>query len=89
LIDGIFPFGITHYPVKEKELISLGAHSGEILFTNDFLFVGPHDSPINCSAISDCLKALVDSDQNFLSRGDQSGTHAFEMAIVYLTNPLG
>lgn len=80
LQDGILPFGITHNPVKEKELVYLGAHSSEILFTNDFLFVGPPNSPITCSAISDCLKALVDSDQTFLSRGDRSGTHAYEMA---------
>lgn len=79
LQEGFIPFGITHNIPKEQELVSLGHHSRTPLFANDFLFVGPKDSEIKCDEIVDCLRELLNSEAVFLSRGDQSGTHAFEL----------
>ncbi|MBB5721411.1 tungstate transport system substrate-binding protein [Loktanella ponticola] len=80
LQDGFVPFAITHNAAKEQELIAQGDHTRQILFANDFLFVGPETSTITCQSIHECLAALLQSDETFMSRGDQSGTHAYEMA---------
>ena len=80
LQDGFVPFAITHNAAKEQELITQGHHKRHILFANDFLFVGPETSSLTCESIDECLTALLHSDAAFLSRGDQSGTHAYEMA---------
>lgn len=80
LKDDLVPFGITHNVNKEVELVSYQDHKRTPVFANDFLFVGPQDSSIACEAIAECLKQLHASDEVFLSRGDQSGTNAYELA---------
>ncbi|MDJ0825286.1 MAG: substrate-binding domain-containing protein [Rhodobacter sp.] len=80
LEDGFIPFAITHNVEKEKALTGKGEHSRTELFANDFLLVGPADQPLDCEGISACLKLIAESEIAFLSRGDGSGTHIYEMA---------
>lgn len=80
LQDGFVPFGITHNAEKEASLVARQAHERIPVFANDFLFVGPKTSTIACMALAECLAKIHTSAEVFLSRGDQSGTHAYELA---------
>ncbi|MFK5996810.1 MAG: substrate-binding domain-containing protein [Rhodobacterales bacterium] len=51
---------------------------------NDFVFIGPKDDPANLSAtktVAEALHALQDSQQPFISRGDDSGTNKKELRL--------
>jgi tungstate transport system substrate-binding protein len=51
---------------------------------NDFVLVGPHDDPAGIAAAASAVEALqhiYDSQSTFVSRGDDSGTHAKELAL--------
>ncbi len=80
LEDGFIPFAITHNQEKEQELVSRGHHRREPIFSNDFLLVGPQSDQISCNTIQNCLSMIANKDMPFLSRGDNSGTHIYEMS---------
>jgi tungstate transport system substrate-binding protein len=73
---------ISHAP--EREAAALRAHPSwtyrKILY-NDFLIVGPADDPAGVRGSESALAAMrrvAQSPSVFLSRGDESGTHARE-----------
>ena len=51
---------------------------------NDFMIVGPKDDPAGIRGMRDtvaAMKKIADAQQPFISRGDNSGTHAKEKAL--------
>jgi tungstate transport system substrate-binding protein len=51
---------------------------------NDFVIIGPPDDPSRIRGVksaSDAFRAIADSNQFFVSRGDNSGTNTKELAI--------
>ena len=54
------------------------------LMANDFVVVGPADDPAGVAGIEDvpaAFEAIADAEAVFISRGDNSGTHAKERSI--------
>lgn len=50
---------------------------------NDFVIVGSEDNPANISGndVAEAFTTIAESEANFISRGDDSGTHIKEMSI--------
>jgi tungstate transport system substrate-binding protein len=76
---------ISHAPAREAQ--ALAAHPSwwyrKILY-NDFLIVGPAEDPARVKGAAsavDAMRRLAASDQRFLSRGDESGTHERERQL--------
>jgi tungstate transport system substrate-binding protein len=60
-----------------------GAERRTVMY-NDFVIVGPEDDPAGISGVAsavDALRAVADSQSRFVSRGDESGTHALELRL--------
>lgn len=76
---------LTHSPQAEDAFMSAGyGESRRRVMFNDFVIVGPADGPAaHCDTLSvvHALTCLVDSDASFISRGDDSGTHARERRL--------
>ena len=70
---------IVHDPVRELEFIENGFAENRTTFAwNRFVLLGPTSVPGN---LSETLTWLLENDQCFVSRGDESGTHQKEQAI--------
>jgi len=76
---------LVHAPPAEKKFISDGYG---ILRTpvmkNDFIIVGPKSDPAKINSFNDVNKAfkqIYETQNQFVSRGDDSGTHKKEMSI--------
>jgi tungstate transport system substrate-binding protein len=51
---------------------------------NDFILVGPREDPAGAASAAsgaEALRRIADSQSTFVSRGDDSGTHAKELAL--------
>jgi tungstate transport system substrate-binding protein len=77
---------ITHAPVLEAEFISAGLSSRDVaLFESAFYLVAPPEiaAELAGQTVAEVLLGLVDRtiDADFVSRGDQSGTHHREQAL--------
>jgi tungstate transport system substrate-binding protein len=76
---------IVHSPTAEAEFMSGGFGSERHpLMYNDFVIVGPPDDSAICSAATsapEALQMIVAASQSFVSRGDNSGTHARELKL--------
>lgn len=60
-----------------------GVNRRDLMF-NDFVVVGPEEDPADIDGVEDvtaAFSALAESESVFVSRGDNSGTHAKELAI--------
>ncbi len=75
----------VHSKSREEQFVADGYGVERIPFAyNYFLIVGPEDDPAGITGMSpeDALtKLITDADANFVSRGDDSGTHGKEKAI--------
>ena len=73
---------LVHAPAAEKKLVEsgFGIDRKEVMY-NDFIIVGPIADPAHVSGKGtvEALKIIKDSKANFLSRGDDSGTHKKEL----------
>lgn len=85
LADGQADVAISHAP--EQEAIALRTHPHwwyrKVLY-NEFLLVGPPDDPARISGLQDvstAMRRLVETNQIFISRGDESGTHERERQL--------
>ena len=61
-------YGVKRYPVMY----------------NDFVLIGPSSDPADIKGMTDvakALKAIKDKSATFISRGDNSGTHMFELML--------
>jgi tungstate transport system substrate-binding protein len=76
---------LVHSPGDEKQFMADGhGRSREAVMHNDFVLVGPPDDPAGVADAGDAAKALTriaDQKASFASRGDDSGTHAKELAL--------
>lgn len=59
-----------------------GTRREDVMY-NDFVIVGPVDDPAGIKGMTavDAFKKLAETESEFLSRGDMSGTHAKELSI--------
>lgn len=79
---------LVHSPAAEEEYIN-GGHADEDgrfdVMYNDFVVIGPENDPAGVASSSDdavaAFKAIMDNQQIFVSRADDSGTHKKELSI--------
>ena len=81
---------LVHSPAAERDFIGEGYGEERVSFMyNFFVIVGPADDPAGvseCASASEAFKKIADDpDAIFVSRGDESGTHAAENRIWGIT----
>ena len=83
--DGNADVILVHAKASEEEFISEGYGVERLPFMyNYFVIVGPKDDPAGVSGSADAAEAfgkIRDAAANFVSRGDESGTHKAELKI--------
>lgn len=76
---------LVHAPAAEKELMEAGwAKDRFLVMHNDFVIVGPADDPAGVMAKAttiEAFQAISDSGAEFITRGDDSGTHKMELSL--------
>lgn len=76
---------LVHSPAAELEFIEngLGTERRTVMY-NDFVIVGPASDPAGIAGAhgaTDALQRISDAGSAFVSRGDDSGTHALEKKL--------
>jgi tungstate transport system substrate-binding protein len=75
---------LAHSPAAERELMASGvARARRLVMVNDFVVVGPRADPAGAAGRppAEALAAIARRRAPFVSRGDESGTHAFELEL--------
>ena len=75
---------LVHSPAAEKKFMADGfGVSRRLVMHNDFIVVGPPTDPagIKGATAADAMKRIARSGAVFVSRGDNSGTHAKEKGL--------
>ena len=76
---------LVHSPDAEKTFVSQGfGINRQLVMHNDFIIVGPPADPAKIKGMKstkEALKMIAQSGSLFLSRGDNSGTHAKEKGL--------
>jgi tungstate transport system substrate-binding protein len=76
---------LVHSPAAEKQFVAEGfGVNRRLVMHNDFIIVGPSEDPAKIKGIkssSESFKKIALAKALFLSRGDNSGTHAKEKDI--------
>lgn len=76
---------LVHAPALETQFMAQGAGVRRApTMYNDFVIVGPPDDPVGIKGLTNAATALAmiaSAQVPFISRGDDSGTHAREMAV--------
>jgi tungstate transport system substrate-binding protein len=76
---------LVHAPAIEKTYVTDGRLvNRRLVMYNDYLLVGPAADPAKVKGMSnaaDAMKAIATARGRFVSRGDNSGTHALEKAL--------
>jgi tungstate transport system substrate-binding protein len=76
---------LVHSPAAEKKFIAEGyGVNRRIVMHNDFIIVGPPSDPAGIKGMksaAEAFKKITASNAIFMSRGDNSGTHAKEKTI--------
>jgi tungstate transport system substrate-binding protein len=76
---------LVHSPAAEKKFMEDGfGVNRRLVMHNDFVIVGPADDPAKIKGLksaAEALKKIAAAEALFLSRGDNSGTHAKEQSI--------
>jgi tungstate transport system substrate-binding protein len=59
------------------------ARERRLVMHNDFVIIGPREDPagIEGAEASDAFRRIADDEAPFVSRGDDSGTHVFELKL--------
>jgi len=75
----------VHSPADEQKLVADGfAINRQAVMHNDFIIVGPPSDPAGIKGTSsavDAFKAIANTQNKFISRGDNSGTNAKEITV--------
>ncbi len=76
---------LVHAPSLEKQFVADGKLiNRRLVMYNDFVIIGPKEDPAKIrfakSAVN-ALSAIAQAKANFVSRGDNSGTHVLEKAL--------
>jgi tungstate transport system substrate-binding protein len=76
---------LVHSPAAEKKFMEDGfGVSRRLVMHNDFVIVGPAEDPAKIKGLksaAEALKKIAGAQSLFLSRGDNSGTHAKEKDV--------
>ena len=76
---------LVHSPAAEEEFVEAGdGIERTLVMHNDFMIVGPADDPAGIGEVADiaeAMTAIAESESDFVSRGDDSGTHALELRL--------
>lgn len=76
---------LVHSPEAEKKFMAAGAGSSRrLVMHNDFVIIGPAGDPARirgAKSSAEALKKISHAGALFLSRGDNSGTHAKEKGL--------
>lgn len=76
---------LAHSPAAERALVASGdGIERRLVMHNDFIIVGPEDDPADAlgqETLDDVLRAIAQTGSPFVSRGDDSGTHALERSL--------
>ncbi len=76
---------LVHSPAAEKQFMADGLGVGRrLVMHNDFIILGPAEDPAKIKGIKsapEAFKKIAAAGSLFLSRGDNSGTHAKEKAV--------
>lgn len=76
---------LVHAPAAEEQFVEEGYGVNRLLVMhNDFIIVGPDGDPAELRSAPDAmsaLRAILTSEQTFVSRGDDSGTNKLELSI--------
>ncbi len=85
-VDVVF----VHAPAAELEYVASGDFiDRKAVMHNDFVIIGPEDDPAKISsanAISEVMQLIANNQVDFISRGDNSGTHKKEKALWLAVN---
>lgn len=76
---------LVHSPAAEEQLVAdgFGIDRTRIMY-NDFVIVGPASDPAGIrgmTSAAEALRAIAKAGASFMSRGDDSGTHAKEKSL--------
>ena len=76
---------LVHSRAAEEAFVAegYGTHRREIMY-NDFVLIGPAEDPAgisNANTASGALQAIASVSADFVSRGDDSGTHKKELSL--------
>lgn len=76
---------LVHAPTLEKKFVADGKLlKRRLVMYNDFIIIGPRSDPAKIKSVKssiDALKRVHQSQSRFVSRGDNSGTHALESSL--------
>ena len=76
---------LVHSPDAEKKFIADGfGVNRQLIMHNDFIIVGPGTDPAKVKGVkssAEAMKMIAKTESLFLSRGDNSGTHAKEKTL--------
>lgn len=76
---------LTHAPASEQPLVDSGVVTNyQLVMHNDFVIVGPANDPAgikDAESASEALAKIKETSSNFVSRGDDSGTHKKELEV--------
>jgi tungstate transport system substrate-binding protein len=76
---------LVHSPAAEKKFVADGfGINRKLIMHNDFIIVGPADDPAKIKGMKstpESFKKIASAAAPFLSRGDNSGTHAKEKEV--------
>ncbi|WP_048601731.1 substrate-binding domain-containing protein [Rubeoparvulum massiliense] len=75
---------LVHAPASEQELVDNGdVINRQLVMHNDFIIVGPKDDPAKVSGktVTEAFQEIAKSENIFVSRGDDSGTHKMELSL--------
>lgn len=76
---------LVHSPDAEKKFIEEGyGINRRLVMHNDFIIVGPPSDPAKIKSVkssAEAMKQIAKTESLFLSRGDNSGTHAKEKTL--------
>jgi tungstate transport system substrate-binding protein len=75
----------AHSPAAEQKMVEEGnGIDRTLIMHNDFIIVGPEADPAgikSAATASDALGVIASAEATFISRGDNSGTHALELKL--------
>ncbi|MCH8949679.1 MAG: substrate-binding domain-containing protein [Chloroflexi bacterium] len=76
---------LVHAPAAEEEFVAEGyGVNRQLVMHNDFVILGPESDPAGLRSANDAataMDAIMKSEQPFISRGDDSGTHKLELSL--------
>ena len=76
---------LVHSPAAEEALMAEGyGTERRTVMYNDFIIVGPADDPAgvrDAASAADAMTRIASAGATFVSRGDESGTHALEKRL--------